>query len=129
MQSKSVFVNPASKTIVIHPGSHFTRIGRATDAYPLTIPTAIARRDDISGIARSQRAKPKRDRKGDASGANPLAELASQPSAFNWEDNQEGGEMEGELEDEMEVDEEERPKNVDPVSAYFFENLLLLFHS
>lgn len=33
-------------TIVIHPGSAYTRIGRATDAVPVTIPTVIAVRTD-----------------------------------------------------------------------------------
>ncbi|PWN51830.1 actin-like ATPase domain-containing protein [Violaceomyces palustris] len=35
---------PASKTIVIHPGSEYLRIGRATDLYPLSLPNVIARR-------------------------------------------------------------------------------------
>ncbi|KAN0062472.1 Actin-like protein arp8 [Thecaphora frezii] len=38
---------PASRTIVIHPGSEFIRIGRATDLYPLTVPNAIARRPKL----------------------------------------------------------------------------------
>ncbi|KAH8929385.1 actin-like ATPase domain-containing protein [Atractiella rhizophila] len=32
------------EAIVIHPGSRYTRIGRSSDPYPLTIPTVIARR-------------------------------------------------------------------------------------
>lgn len=33
-----------SNVIVIHPGSRFLRIGRASDAYPVTVPHCIARR-------------------------------------------------------------------------------------
>lgn len=32
------------KIIVIHPGSRFLRIGRASDAYPVVTPHVIARR-------------------------------------------------------------------------------------
>lgn len=32
------------KVIVIHPGSRFLRIGRASDAYPIITPHCIARR-------------------------------------------------------------------------------------
>lgn len=33
-----------SDVIVIHPGSRFTRIGRACDINPVTVPTVIARK-------------------------------------------------------------------------------------
>lgn len=33
-----------SRTIIIHPGSSWLRIGRASDAFPLSIPNVIARR-------------------------------------------------------------------------------------
>lgn len=33
-----------SDIIIIHPGSRFLRIGRASDAYPVTIPHVIARK-------------------------------------------------------------------------------------
>jgi actin-related protein 8 len=33
-----------TKTIVIHPGSRSLRIGRASDAFPVTIPNVIARK-------------------------------------------------------------------------------------
>ena len=32
------------KVIVIHPGSRYLRIGRASDAYPIITPHCIARR-------------------------------------------------------------------------------------
>lgn len=37
-------MDPLSKTIVIHPGSRWLRIGRASDAFPLAIPNVIARK-------------------------------------------------------------------------------------
>lgn len=33
-----------TKTIVIHPGSRWLRIGRASDAFPATVPNVIARK-------------------------------------------------------------------------------------
>ena len=33
-----------TRTIIIHPGSSWLRIGRASDAFPITVPYAIARR-------------------------------------------------------------------------------------
>lgn len=33
-----------SKTIIIHPGSRWLRMGRAGDAFPVTVPNVIARR-------------------------------------------------------------------------------------
>ena len=38
-----------SDVIVIHPGSRFTRIGRACDINPVTVPTVIARKSRDSG--------------------------------------------------------------------------------
>ncbi|SGZ26454.1 BQ5605_C024g09919 [Microbotryum silenes-dioicae] len=35
---------PLARIIVIHPGSSYLRIGRASDAFPLTVPNVIARR-------------------------------------------------------------------------------------
>lgn len=37
-------VDPTTKTIVIHPGSRWLRIGRASDAFPLSVPNVIASR-------------------------------------------------------------------------------------
>ncbi|KAI5475415.1 actin-related protein 8 [Pseudohyphozyma bogoriensis] len=39
-----------SKTIIIHPGSRFIRIGRASDAFPLSIPNAIATQSTKSSL-------------------------------------------------------------------------------
>lgn len=36
--------NPASRTLVFHPGSRFLRVGRASDDLPVTIPNVVARR-------------------------------------------------------------------------------------
>ena len=36
--------DPLYKTIVIQPGSRYLRIGRASEAYPIKVPNAIARR-------------------------------------------------------------------------------------
>lgn len=43
------------KIIVIHPGSRFLRIGRASDAYPVVTPHVIARRmrTDVNGQQKS----------------------------------------------------------------------------
>ncbi|KAG0142268.1 hypothetical protein CROQUDRAFT_50536 [Cronartium quercuum f. sp. fusiforme G11] len=37
-------LDPAQRTIVIHPGSRMLRIGRASDPLPLSIPNVVARR-------------------------------------------------------------------------------------
>ncbi|KAL8287535.1 hypothetical protein RQP46_003393 [Phenoliferia psychrophenolica] len=37
-------IDPTTKTIVIHPGSRWLRIGRASDAFPLSVPNVIASR-------------------------------------------------------------------------------------
>lgn len=37
-------LDPMSRTIIIHPGSSWLRIGRASDAFPLSVPNVIARR-------------------------------------------------------------------------------------
>lgn len=42
-------VDPASRIIIIHPGARSTRLGRASDLAPVTIPTVIARRCGRSG--------------------------------------------------------------------------------
>lgn len=39
-----IALDPLHKTIVIHPGSTWLRIGRASDAFPSTIPNVIARK-------------------------------------------------------------------------------------
>ncbi|KAF8906229.1 actin-related protein [Gymnopilus junonius] len=36
-----------SQVIVIHPGSRFTRIGRASDVNPITIPSVVARKSKV----------------------------------------------------------------------------------
>ena len=40
--------DPMSRTIVIHPGSRWLRIGRASDAFPITIPNIIATKSSPS---------------------------------------------------------------------------------
>ncbi|KAK4696827.1 actin-related protein 8, partial [Phenoliferia sp. Uapishka_3] len=53
-------VDPTTKTIVIHPGSRWLRIGRASDAFPLSVPNVIASRTGAppsskgKGVDRSQ---------------------------------------------------------------------------
>jgi hypothetical protein len=37
-----------SDIIIIHPGTRFLRVGRATDAYPINIPHVIARKTNLS---------------------------------------------------------------------------------
>ncbi|EPQ31169.1 uncharacterized protein PFL1_01357 [Pseudozyma flocculosa PF-1] len=49
---------PAARTIVIHPGSEFIRVGRATDLYPLTFPSAIARRPKLPQKQQVQASQP-----------------------------------------------------------------------
>ncbi|KAK9723389.1 actin-like protein arp8 [Basidiobolus ranarum] len=41
---------PGSDVIVIHPGSRFLRIGRATDAFPKQIPHCLARRVNFPSV-------------------------------------------------------------------------------
>jgi len=36
-----------SQVIVIHPGSRYIRIGRASDVNPITVPCVVARKSDI----------------------------------------------------------------------------------
>ena len=43
-QEGEIIIDPTQRTIVIHPGSRFLRIGRASDAFPTTVPNAIARK-------------------------------------------------------------------------------------
>lgn len=44
LQAAEATIDPLAKTIVIHPGSKWLRIGRASDAFPLAIPNIIARK-------------------------------------------------------------------------------------
>lgn len=37
-------IDPAQRTIVIHPGSHTLRIGRASDPQPISVPNVVARK-------------------------------------------------------------------------------------
>ncbi|OCH96264.1 actin-like ATPase domain-containing protein [Obba rivulosa] len=56
-----------SKVLVIHPGSRFLRVGRASDVTPVTVPNVIARKHKppvpplryVEGIARPRRDRPK----------------------------------------------------------------------
>lgn len=41
---------PASRTIVLHPGSQYLRIGRATDLYPQSVPNVLARRKKLNAV-------------------------------------------------------------------------------
>lgn len=43
-EDEETTTDPLSKTIVIHPGSKWLRIGRASDAFPLAVPYIIARK-------------------------------------------------------------------------------------
>lgn len=44
MEDLELSLDPMSRTIIIHPGSSWLRIGRASDAFPLSVPNVIARR-------------------------------------------------------------------------------------
>ncbi|KZT10183.1 actin-like ATPase domain-containing protein [Laetiporus sulphureus 93-53] len=54
-----------SKTLVIHPGSRFLRVGRASDVTPVTVPNVIARKEKppvpeptyVEGISRPRKDK------------------------------------------------------------------------
>lgn len=43
---------PGSKTVVIHPGSRWLKIGMATDVFPVSIPNVIARRQRVQPVAK-----------------------------------------------------------------------------
>lgn len=43
-QDPDLAIDPMSRTIIIHPGSRTLRIGRASDAFPISVPNVIARR-------------------------------------------------------------------------------------
>lgn len=49
-QSAEDSIDPLAKTIVVHPGSRFLRIGRASDAYPVRVPNLVARKSRGSGV-------------------------------------------------------------------------------
>ncbi|KAF3926130.1 hypothetical protein ABW21_db0200398 [Orbilia brochopaga] len=49
-----------SRVIVIHPGSRYLRIGRASDALPKTIPNVIARQHSCSESEEGSEPRPKR---------------------------------------------------------------------
>lgn len=67
----------ASRTIVLHPGSRWLRLGRATDFAPKTVPMAIARRMRKTAAA----SKGKERAGGSAFASNPTAEAAGTGSA------------------------------------------------
>jgi actin-related protein 8 len=72
-----------TKTIIIHPGSRWLRIGRASDAFPITIPYAIARRSKtwVPGTTSADKGK-QRERYAPptASAPAPVASVPTQPS-------------------------------------------------
>lgn len=125
-QGTAITVNPASRTIVIHPGSHFTRIGKATDAYPLTIPTVIARRSKVPTTNR----KPRKSKSTQQNNSSSLAsgsgfqQPAVAPARTQRMDLDENDE-----EDDQEEEEEEWPterRDLDPVSESFPPSKFLL---
>ncbi|KAF8603889.1 actin-like ATPase domain-containing protein [Ceratobasidium sp. AG-I] len=43
---------PGAKTVVIHPGSRWLKIGMATDVFPVSIPNVIARKQRVQPVAK-----------------------------------------------------------------------------
>ncbi|CAD6970439.1 unnamed protein product [Tilletia controversa] len=64
-----------AKTIIIHPGSQYLRIGRATDLFPISIPNVIARKERPTPYQLHRRAQQvSRGANGQTNGAKVVAE-------------------------------------------------------
>jgi actin-related protein 8 len=118
-EQTDVVLDPLAKTIVIHPGSTWLRIGRASDAFPLAIPNLIARKS--RSFVPSAASKGKQREEPVAPVANPLAStFGNLPPLPTDGDGDHAMTVAGDEEDD-EDEEEEPPVDpavpVDPLSA------------
>lgn len=113
--STTTTIDPTTKTIVIHPGSAWLRIGRASDAFPVSVPNVIARRrkDFVPNAKGKQRAQQQEEQPAPL----PFA-FAAKPTAASSKSKGDGEEDDEDDDDEEVVNDPNEPQ--DPLSAKIF---------
>lgn len=103
--------DPMLKTIIIHPGSRWLRIGRASDAFPITMPNVIASKSSSPTLMKKTKT------------TSPLppptlsANLPPLPSATSTVDNDGDAAMDGTIDEDEDVPVVDPLAPVDPVAA------------